>query len=67
VLSDQVDSIIASFPGPNTELPELLLSGKLRVELVPQGTIAAKLEAGASGLPGKEQYLLPTYVRILIA
>ena len=51
-LADQVRSIITSYPGPSDEFPQLLYAGKISLELMPQGTIAAKLQAGGAGIPG---------------
>ena len=46
-----VKRIIASYVGENKHFEELFLSGKLEVELVPQGTIAARMQAAGAGIP----------------
>jgi 3-oxoacid CoA-transferase subunit A len=42
----------ASYVGENREFARQYLSGELEVELVPQGTLAERLRAGGSGIPG---------------
>jgi 3-oxoacid CoA-transferase A subunit len=42
----QVKKMISSYVGENKLFEELLLSGRLEVELTPQGTLAEKLRAG---------------------
>ncbi|WGW10713.1 CoA transferase subunit A [Saxibacter everestensis] len=44
--------IIASYVGENKEFARQYLSGELEVELTPQGTLAERLRAGGSGIPG---------------
>ncbi len=41
-----------SYVGENKEFERQFLSGELEVELVPQGTLAERLRAGGSGIPG---------------
>jgi 3-oxoacid CoA-transferase subunit A len=41
-----------SYVGENKEFERQYLSGELEVELVPQGTLAERLRAGGSGIPG---------------
>jgi 3-oxoacid CoA-transferase subunit A len=41
-----------SYVGENKEFARQYLSGELEVELVPQGTLAERLRAGAAGRPG---------------
>ncbi|WP_018348021.1 CoA transferase subunit A [Longispora albida] len=43
---------IGSYVGENKEFARQYLSGELEVELVPQGTLAERLRAGGSGIPG---------------
>jgi acyl CoA:acetate/3-ketoacid CoA transferase alpha subunit len=43
--------MIASYIGENKTFERMYLSGELALELVPQGTIAEKCAAGASGVP----------------
>ncbi|GAB3570493.1 CoA transferase subunit A [Spelaeicoccus albus] len=44
--------IVASYVGENKEFARQYLSGELEVELTPQGTLAERLRAGGSGIPG---------------
>ena len=43
---------IGSYVGENKEFERQFLSGELEVELCPQGTLAERLRAGGSGIPG---------------
>jgi 3-oxoacid CoA-transferase A subunit len=47
----QVRKMISSYVGENKLFEQLLLSGELEVELVPQGTFAERLRAGGAGIP----------------
>jgi acetate CoA/acetoacetate CoA-transferase alpha subunit len=47
-----VAQVIASHIGTNPETQRLMLSGKIEVELVPQGTLAERIRAGGAGLGG---------------
>ncbi|MDW8302535.1 MAG: CoA transferase subunit A [Bacteroidia bacterium] len=47
----QVKKMIASYVGENEEFERQMLSGELEVELIPQGTLAERLRAGAAGIP----------------
>lgn len=42
----------SSYVGENKEFARQFLDGELEVELVPQGTLAERLRAGAAGIPG---------------
>jgi 3-oxoacid CoA-transferase subunit A len=44
--------MISSYVGENKEFARQYLSGELEVELTPQGTLAERLRAGGSGIPG---------------
>ena len=44
--------VVASYVGENKEFARQYLSGELEVELTPQGTLAERLRAGGSGIPG---------------
>ena len=48
-----VDKIVCSFPRVfgSTVFEELYAAGKLELEMVPQGTIAERVRAGAAGIP----------------
>ncbi len=47
-----VKRLVASHIGANSETQRQMLAGELEVELVPQGTLAERIRAGASGLGG---------------
>lgn len=47
----QIRKMIASYVGENALFEQQLLSGELKVELTPQGTLAEKLRAGGAGIP----------------
>ena len=48
----QVRKMISTYVGENKLFESLALSGKLEVELVPQGTFAERLRAGGAGIGG---------------
>jgi 3-oxoacid CoA-transferase subunit A len=54
----------ASYVGENKEFERQYLRGELEVELVPQGTLAERLRAGGSGIPG---FYTPAGVGTLVA
>ncbi|KAK3936858.1 hypothetical protein QBC46DRAFT_452401 [Diplogelasinospora grovesii] len=47
----QVDKLIMSFLGANKTLEKQYLTGRIAVELCPQGTLAERIRAGGSGIP----------------
>lgn len=47
----QVIKMISSYVGENAEFERQLLSGELEVELIPQGTLAARCMAAGYGMP----------------
>lgn len=47
----RISRIVASYVGENKEFERQYLSGKLEVELTPQGTLAERMRAGGSGIP----------------
>lgn len=59
-----VERLIASHIGTNPQTQQLMLEGRLQVELVPQGTLAERIRAGGVGLGG---VLTPTGVGTLVA
>jgi acetate CoA/acetoacetate CoA-transferase alpha subunit len=59
-----VRKVIASHIGTNPRTQQLMLDGRLEVELVPQGTLAERVRAGGFGLGG---ILTPTGVGTLVA
>ncbi|NCX95832.1 MAG: CoA transferase subunit A [Chitinophagia bacterium] len=49
--NNQVKKMISSYVGENEIFENLLLSGKLEVELIPQGTLATRCMAAGYGMP----------------
>jgi 3-oxoacid CoA-transferase subunit A len=47
----RVNRVTASYIGDNPEFLDRYLSGAIRVDLVPQGTLAEKLRSGGAGIP----------------
>ncbi|XP_050596958.1 succinyl-CoA:3-ketoacid coenzyme A transferase 1, mitochondrial [Bombus affinis] len=47
----RIKRMIASYVGENHEFEKQYLSGKLEVELTPQGTLAERIRAGGAGIP----------------
>lgn len=47
----QISRMTSSYVGENREFAEQFLSGRLEVELIPQGTLAERLRAGGCGIP----------------
>lgn len=47
----QIDRMIMSFLGANKTLERQYLTGKIAVELCPQGTLAERIRAAGSGIP----------------
>ncbi|UDL94389.1 CoA transferase subunit A [Lichenihabitans sp. PAMC28606] len=47
----QIDKMISSYVGENKLFADLYLSGKLELELNPQGTLAERIRAGGAGIP----------------
>ncbi len=62
--SEQVRKMISSYVGENKVFEKLMLSGKLEVELTPQGTLAERLRAGGAGIPA---FFTPTGVGTPVA
>jgi 3-oxoacid CoA-transferase subunit A len=50
--SRQIKKMISSYVGENKEFERQFLAGELELEFVPQGTLAERLRAGGSGIPG---------------
>jgi 3-oxoadipate CoA-transferase alpha subunit len=56
----QVSKLICSFPRPTPpQFEELFKRGKIKLEVVPQGTIAERIRAAAAGIPA---FYTPTAV-----
>ena len=49
--SRQVKKMMASYVGENAEFERQLLSGELEVELIPQGTLATRIQMAGMGIP----------------
>jgi 3-oxoacid CoA-transferase subunit A len=47
----QIKKMISSYVGENAEFERQLLQGELEVELVPQGTLATRIQMAAMGIP----------------
>jgi 3-oxoacid CoA-transferase subunit A len=60
----RIRKTISSFVGGNKELARLYLTGKMEVELTPQGTLAERLRAGGCGIPA---FYTPTGVGTMVA
>jgi 3-oxoacid CoA-transferase len=50
--SGAIGKMVLSYVGTNKNLQDAYLAGKISLELSPQGTIAERLRAAASGMPG---------------
>jgi len=48
----QVKKMISSYVGENAEFMRQYLSGELKLEFTPQGTLAERMRAGGAGIPG---------------
>lgn len=64
VANRRVKKVIASHIGTNPMTGELMNSGEMEVELVPQGTLVERIRAGGYGLGG---ILTPTGVGTMVA
>ena len=47
----QIKKMISSYVGENDEFERQMLSGELEVDLIPQGSLAARCRAGGAGMP----------------
>lgn len=47
----QIQKMMSSYVGENAEFERQLLSGELEVELIPQGTLATRIEMAGMGIP----------------
>jgi 3-oxoacid CoA-transferase len=61
--SGQVKKLIISFLGNNKALEKQYLSGKIAIELCPQGTLAERIRAGGAGIPA---FYTPTAVNTFL-
>jgi 3-oxoacid CoA-transferase subunit A len=60
----QIRSHKGSYVGENKHFEELVLAGKLDLELIPQGTFAERIRAGGAGIPA---FFTPTGVGTIVA
>ncbi len=60
----QIASHKGSYVGENRLFEELVLAGKLDLELIPQGTLAERIRAGGAGMPA---FFTPTGVGTVVA
>ena len=62
----QVRKLVCSYPrsSNSTVFTEIYQAGKIELELVPQGTLAARIQAGGAGIPA---FYTPTGVGTLVA
>ncbi|RYY87967.1 MAG: CoA transferase subunit A [Chitinophagaceae bacterium] len=49
--SRQIKKMMASYVGENAEFERQLLSGELEVDLIPQGTLATRIQMAGMGIP----------------
>lgn len=59
-----IASHTGSYVGENRLLESMVIVGKLKVTLVPQGTLAERIRAGGAGIPG---FYTPTGVGTIVA
>lgn len=59
-----IDSHLGSYAGENKLLESLVLAGKLKMTLIPQGTLAERIRAGGAGIAA---FFTPTGVGTVIA
>ncbi len=59
-----IASHIGSYVGENKLLESLVISGQLKVDLIPQGTLAERIRAGGAGIAG---FYTPTGVGTVVA
>lgn len=52
LFAKRIRRMISSYVGENKEFARQYLHGELEVELTPQGTLAERMRAGGSGIPG---------------
>jgi 3-oxoacid CoA-transferase subunit A len=60
----QVASHIGSYVGENRRMERMVISGELKLTLVPQGTLAERIRAGGAGIPA---FFTPTGVGTMVA
>lgn len=60
----QIKKHIGSYVGENKMFEEMVLSGKIQLELNPQGTLAERIRAGGAGIPA---FFTPTGAGTVVA
>jgi 3-oxoacid CoA-transferase subunit A len=60
----QIAHQIGSYVGENKLLEEMVLTGKIRLDLVPQGTFSERIRAAGAGIPA---FFTPTGVGTMVA
>lgn len=60
----QIKKHIGSYVGENKVFEQMVLSGKIELELNPQGTLAERIRAGGAGIPA---FFTPTGVGTMVA
>jgi 3-oxoacid CoA-transferase subunit A len=60
----QIRKMISTYIGENTLFEDLILKGKIEVELIPQGTFSERMRAAGAGLAG---FYTPTGVGTVVA
>jgi len=50
--NDQITKVLSSYVGENKFFMQQYIDGAIEVEFVPQGTLAERMRAGGSGIPG---------------
>src|ERR1700678_1827673 len=60
----QIVHHIGTYVGENKLLEEMVLTGKIRLDLVPQGTFSERMRAGGAGIPA---FFTPTGVGTIVA
>src|SRR5579864_6746530 len=64
LVTGQIRKHIGSYVGENKMFEQMVLSGKLELELNPQGTLAERIRAGGAGIPA---FFTPTGAGTLVA
>ena len=52
IVNEQVSSVINSYPGPNVDVLERMFDGRMRLEVLPQGSMTERIRAAGAGIPG---------------
>jgi 3-oxoacid CoA-transferase subunit A len=60
----QIAQHIGTYVGENKLLEEMVLAGKIKLDLVPQGTFSERIRAGGAGIPA---FFTPTGVGTIVA